>query len=109
MAEENTALAEAEEALVSAKDDFSADNSVDNKDAVREAKGEVRYQRWLARGGPAESTVEKIFKERGVVQGRFLEQWLLDRWLDEVDDAESQYDEWVDAAHQQATLMQKGN
>lgn len=93
--------------LQTAKDEFREDKSDDNKQAVREAKGEARYQRWLARGGPRESTFEKVFKEHGVLPGRFLEQWLLDRWLEEVDGAVAEYDQYVAEADEAARAAQK--
>lgn len=76
-------------------------------EAVKAAKVEARYQRWLARGGPRESTFEKVLKEHGVVPGRFLEQWLLDRWLEEVEGAVGEYDQWVAEADEAARAAQK--
>lgn len=108
--------------LQTAKDEFREDKSDDNKQAVREAKGEARYQRWLARGGPRESTFEKMLKEHGVVPGRFLEQWLLDRWLEEGESVffsvegqpepveytpQQAYDQWVAEADEAARAAQK--
>lgn len=107
----NEELQAAEENLLSAKEEFRADKSDDDmKQALHDAKGEVRYQRWLARNGPAVSTWEKVYKEQGAMPGRFLEQWLLDRWLSDDKGNEAVYDEWVSAAEEKAReeLSKKG-
>jgi hypothetical protein len=107
----NEELKAAEEDLQAKKEEFRADKSDDEaKQALRDAKVEVRYQRWLDRNGPAVSTWEKVFKEFGALPGRFLEQNLLDRWLSDDGGNQAVYDEWVQAATEKAReeLAKKG-
>ena len=68
------AVAELEERLVAAKEDGSAD--------LEQVKAELRYRRWVARGGPAEEQQRLADPQIGAHTNRAVAD-LYGRWLNE--------------------------
>lgn len=54
----NAAVEAALDQLNAAKDAYRNDPNADNKAAYNRAANELRYQRWLARGGPSQSATK---------------------------------------------------
>jgi hypothetical protein len=52
---QNPAVQAALDQLGAAKEAYRNDASVENKEAYNRASNELRYQRWLARGGASQS------------------------------------------------------